>query len=75
MTKQDTRKLPRVAAEALRYKAVNAVVNQGMRQKEAARIFEVTQTSLSLWMKAYRSGGEKALRTKPLVAVPRETPD
>lgn len=41
MTKQDTRKLPRVAAEAVRMKVVNAVVNEGMSQKMAARIFTV----------------------------------
>ena len=66
MIKQDTRKLPRIAAEAIRMKVVNAVANEGMSQNEAARIFAVTQTSVSLWMKAYRAGGEKALRTKPL---------
>ena len=66
MTNQDPRTLPRIAAEAIRMKVVNAVTNEGMSQKEAAGIFAVTRTSVSLWMKAYRSGGEKALRTKPL---------
>jgi transposase len=66
MPKHDTRKLPRIAVEAIRIKTVRAVVDQGMSQKEAAGIFGVTTTSVCLWVKAYRENGEKALRNKPL---------
>ncbi len=66
MTKQDTRKLSRSAAEAIRKQVVRAVVEQDMSQKDAARIFGVTPESVCLWMKAYRAGGEKALCNKPL---------
>jgi transposase len=66
MTKQDTRKLSRSAAEAIRKQVVRAVIGQGMSQKGAAQIFGVTPESVCLWMKAYRTGGEKALCNKPL---------
>ena len=66
MTKQDTRKLPRVAVEAIRKQVVRVVTDEGMRQKEAARLFGVTPTSVCGWMKAYHAKGEKAPRNKPL---------
>ena len=66
MTKQDTRKLPRVAVEAIRIRVIRAVVNEGVSQKEAARLFGITPTSVCRWMKAYHAKGEKALRNKPL---------
>jgi transposase len=66
MTKQGTRKLSRLAAEAIRKQVVRAVVGQGMSQKDAAKVFGVTPESVCLWMKAYRNGGEKALSNKPL---------
>jgi transposase len=66
MTKQDTRKLSRSAAEAIRKQVVRAVLDQGIRQKEAARIFGVTPESVCLWIKKFRVGGEKALCNKAL---------
>ena len=42
MTKQDTRKLSRLAAEAIRKQAVLAVISQGMSPKDAAGVFGVT---------------------------------
>jgi transposase len=66
MTKQNTRKLSRSAVEANRKQVVRVVTDEGMRQKEAARLFGVTPESVCAWMKAYRNGGEKALRNKPL---------
>ena len=66
MKKQETRKLPRSAVEAIRKQVVRAVVVQGMSQKDAAQTFGVTRESVCHWMKAYRLGGEKALANKPL---------
>jgi len=64
MTHKDARKIPRQAQEAIRFKAVKAVLD-GMSQTEAARLFGVTRTSVCLWVKAYRAQGEQALETKP----------
>ena len=66
MTKQNTRKLSRSAVEAIRKQVVRVVTDEGMSQKETARLFGVTPESVCAWMKAYRNGGEKALRNKPL---------
>lgn len=66
MKRTDTRKLSRSAQEALRFRAVRAVVVQGMTQREAATLFEVSENSVSSWVRAYRSGGESVLRTRPL---------
>ena len=65
MKTQDTRKLPRVAAEVIRKKVV-AAVEGGMSQKDAANLFGVTATSVCLWMKKYRELGESGLNTKQL---------
>ena len=66
MTNRDTRTLSRSAAEALRFKVVHAVVEGGMLQKEAARVFGVSTVSVCNWLKAYKNGGENALCTKRL---------
>ena len=65
MQKQDTRRLPRVAVEAIR-KRVVAAVQGGMAQKDAAKLFGVTTTSVRLWMRAFRENGEKGLDNKRL---------
>lgn len=64
MTKMDTRKLPRPAQEAIRRRAVRAVVEGEMNQTKAADVFGVSRTAVCLWVKAYRQGGETALATK-----------
>ena len=64
MEHQDTRKLPRSAQEALRKKVIRAVVVHGKTQREAARMFEVSENSVSTWMIAYRTKGASALKTK-----------
>lgn len=58
---KDARSLPNVAQEDIRKKAVKAV-NEGMTQVEAAKLFGVTRQAVGKWMKAYREGGEKALK-------------
>jgi transposase len=62
----DTRKLSTEAKEALRVRVAAAVVDDGMRPAEAARVFKVSRTSVYAWAEAYRKGGAPALKTKPL---------
>ena len=64
MEHQDTRKLPHSAQEALRKKVVRAVVVLGKTQREAARMFEVSENSVSAWIRTFRSKGPNALKTK-----------
>lgn len=66
MEHQDTRKLSRSAQEALRHKVVRAVIVQGMTQREAAKLFEVSENSVSSWVRSYRNGGKSTLKTKRL---------
>lgn len=63
MRKHDARSLSPEAQEAMRRKAVGAVVG-GMTQVEAARVFGVTRQAVGKWMKAYRESGAKALKAK-----------
>jgi transposase len=60
---KDARSLPSVAQEDLRHKVVKAV-SGGMKQIDAAKLFGVTRQAVGRWVKAYRRGGEKALRLK-----------
>jgi len=64
MEHQDTRKLPRSAQEALRKKVVRAVTVHGKTQREAARMFEVSENSVSAWVRAFSDNGAGALKTK-----------
>ncbi len=59
----DARSLPPEAQEALRTKAVKAVLD-GRTRTEVAELFGVTRQTVSLWVKAYEAEGEKALRAK-----------
>lgn len=63
METRDARSLPSKAQEALRMRAVAAVAG-GRKQVEVAEIFGVTRQALGRWVKAWREGGEKALRGK-----------
>jgi transposase len=65
MAHEDGRKLSRSAQDAVRRKAVKAVVEDGMPQIVAARVFGVSKTTVCLWVKAYRQGGWAALESKP----------
>ena len=60
MDKQDARSISPAAQEALRRRAVRAVL-EGRRQKDVAAVFGVSQSAITKWMKLYRQGGEKAL--------------
>ena len=61
----DARKLSRSAQDAIRRMAVQAVVNGGMTQTNAAKVFGASRTSVCLWVKSYRKEGEEALQSKP----------
>jgi transposase len=64
MDSGDARKLTRSAQDAIRRKAVKAVVEGKMSQTAAAAVFGASRTSVCLWVKAYRLGGEAALISK-----------
>jgi transposase len=63
MKTKDARTFPSVVQADLRKKAVKAVLN-GIKQVEVAKIFGVTRQAVGKWVKAYREGGEKALKAK-----------
>jgi len=56
----DARSLSAEAQEALRYRAVQAVLS-GKTQLEAAELLGVTRQAVGRWMKAYRQSGRRAL--------------
>lgn len=59
----DARKLSISAQETIRMKAVAAVI-QGMKQVAAAQVCGVTRQAVGRWVKAYRQGGEAALKAR-----------
>jgi len=59
---RDARSLPAIAQEDLRYKAVKAV-EEGKTQEEAAILFGVTRQSIGKWIKKYREGGIRRLKS------------
>jgi len=61
--KDDARSLSASAQEAIRIKALQAVL-AGKKQVEVATIFTVTRQALGKWVKAYREKGIKALKAK-----------
>lgn len=63
MKTKDTRKLSPKTQEAIRIKAVDAVLS-GMTQTEVAQIFGVARQSLNRWVQAQREGGWDALKAK-----------
>jgi len=64
MTKQDARSLSQESQKDLRMRVVHAIV-EGMKQTEAVRVFQVSRAAICKWMKQYREGGWKALRSRP----------
>jgi transposase len=60
---KDARSYPAADQEALRLKAIEAV-QSGVKQGEVARLYGVTRQAVAKWVKAYREGGSKALKTK-----------
>lgn len=71
MNTEDGRRLSPEAQEDLRRRVVHGIVDEGMRQVEAARAFGVGRTSIHNWLKAYKAGGKAALRSKPRGRPPR----
>jgi transposase len=63
MKTKDARSLPSKAQEAIRIKAVEAVIS-GKKQVEVSQIFGITRQALGKWVKAYRENGIKALKAK-----------
>lgn len=64
MENRDTRSLSGDAQEALRIRAVTAVL-AGRKQVEVAAFFGISRQALSEWLKAYALHGQKGLRAKP----------
>lgn len=62
----DARMLDAKAKQALRLRVAHAVVDEGMSQARAVRTFHVGRTSVHNWTRAYRKGGDAALRARPL---------
>lgn len=71
MKPYDARMLSAQAQESLRLRVVQAVVDQRVRPSVAARMFNVSRTSVYQWVKTYRRRGEAGLKTKPLGRPPR----
>ena len=64
MQLKDARSISPQGQEALRKRAVRAVLN-GMKQTAAACTFSVARGTVALWMHQYRQGGEAALERRP----------
>jgi len=63
MKTKDARSLSREAQEALRIRAVKAVLT-GLTQLKVAALFSVSRQALSHWLKVYQAQGLRALKTK-----------
>jgi len=63
MKENDARKISSEAQEALRIRIVEAVKN-GMKQKEAAKFFQVAAGTVNRYMRQYRKDGKRGLFTK-----------
>jgi transposase len=63
MKTQDARSLPSIAQQDIRLKAIKAI-KSGKTQVEVGKLFGVTRHAVGKWVKAYREGGEKALKAK-----------
>jgi transposase len=63
MKTHDARKLPSIAQEDLRVKAVQAV-QSGKTQTEVAALFGVSRKAVNAWASAYQHGGRRALKAQ-----------
>jgi len=61
MNLKDARSLPPEAQQALRFRAVMAVLEQGRSQGQVATEFGVTRTAINQRVQRYRTHGETAL--------------
>ena len=62
MQLKDARSLPPQAQQAIRKRAVMAVIENQRSQGEVAQEFGVTRTAVNQWVQRYRRGGEIALK-------------
>jgi transposase len=60
LAQQDSRHLSLTEQEIIRKKAVDSVLS-GMKQVEVARVYGVSEWSVSQWMQQYRKSGKKGL--------------
>ncbi|MDQ3608520.1 MAG: IS630 family transposase [Actinomycetota bacterium] len=60
---RDARSLPQAAQEELRRRAV-ALVGEGRTQVEVSGLLGVTRQAVGNWMRAHRSGGDRALSVR-----------
>ena len=60
---RDARSLLGVAQADLRKKAIKNILD-GISQVEVAKLFGVTRQAVGKWVRAYREGGEKAIKEK-----------
>jgi transposase len=72
MKQQDARSLSSEAQQALRQRAVHAVVEQGVSCAEAARLFGVSRQTVSGWVNRFRQDGEAALAGRKRGAPPQD---
>lgn len=71
MNTQDGRNLSPAAQQALRQRVVRAIIEHGMSQVEAVRLFGVCRTSIHYWLRAYRRQGWHALNGRKRGRPPR----
>lgn len=64
VTVRGVKHLPPEAQEAIRFRAVSAVIDQGLAQGRVAAVFGVDLRSVERWVSAWRAGGNAALRAK-----------
>lgn len=60
----DARKLSQEAQEALRLRAIKAVVVDGMKIADVVNLFGVSRAAVNKWISAHKKGGQKALLKK-----------
>lgn len=58
------KQLTRATQEALRKRVVFAVEHENMKQIDAVKIFKVSRSSITQWVRKYRKEGEKSLNKK-----------
>lgn len=64
MKKTDERKLSRDAQESLRERVILAVTEYGIKQKEAVKLFRISKSAITKWMRVYKKSGLKGLAKK-----------
>jgi transposase len=71
----DGRKLGHGTLEAIRLRAVDAVLEQGMAVPDVAASIGMTPQAVWSWLRTYRVGGVEALKARPVPgAKPKLSP-